>query len=112
MYKLKLFGLFSVILILLAFNFVNGQKPAQNNKLEKLLISFGYKITSKSVAPSAGWEKSDFKMQGKQIFSIKSKNKVAGEKNLYYRFTVTIEKYESEADAQKRLELIQSTPPG
>lgn len=83
-----------------------------DKQLEKTLISFGYKITDKIASAGADWELRDFQMQSKQIYNIKSTKKVPGEKNLYYRFTIRIEQYATVEDAQKRLQHIQSTPPG
>lgn len=85
---------------------------AKDTKLEKAIASLGYKITFRSASHAQGWKKNDFMMQNKKIFSIKSRKKVPGEKNLYYRFAIKIEEYENEADAQKRLDYIESTPPG
>lgn len=85
---------------------------ANDTKLEKTLISFGYKITGKIASAGADWELRDFQMRSKQIYNIKSTKKVPREKNLYYRFTVRIEDYGNVEDAEKRLKHIQSTPPG
>lgn len=85
---------------------------AYDKKLEKTIISLGYKVTNKIASAGADWELRDFKMQSKQIYNIKSTKKVPGEKNLYYRFTVKIEQFATIEDAQKRLKHIQLTPPG
>lgn len=85
---------------------------ANDAKLEKTLVSLGYKITDQIASAGADWELRDFKMQSKKIYSIRSNKKVPGEKNLYYRFTVRVEEYATETDAQKRLDHILATPPG
>lgn len=85
---------------------------ANEAQFEKKLVSMGYKVTGKIASAGADWELRDFKMRSKQIYNIKSTRKVAGEKNLYYRFTVRIEEYATIEDAQKRLKHIQATPPG
>jgi hypothetical protein len=85
---------------------------AQNKDFENTLSSLGYKVTWKITAAGADWELRDFKMKEKQVFSVKSLKKVPREKNMYYRFGVQIEKYGSEADAEKRMEHIAATPPG
>lgn len=85
---------------------------ANDQSFEKKLVSLGYKVTDKIASAGADWELRDFKMRNKTIYWIKSKKKVSGEKNLYYRFTVRIEDYETPEDAQKRLAYIESTPPG
>ena len=84
---------------------------ANDQQLEKTLVSLGYRVTDKIASAGADWELRDFRMQSKQIYNIKSTKKVSGEKNLYYRFTIRIEQYATVEDAQKRLEHIQSTPP-
>jgi hypothetical protein len=100
---------FCSLLLIFAF-FVAAN--AQELRLERALGALGYQIVSRSAAESAGWEKTDFDMRGKQIFSVKSRKKAPGGENLYYRFAVTVEEYETEAAAEKRLAHIRSTPPG
>lgn len=85
---------------------------AQTKHFENTLTSLGYKITWKVTAAGADWELRDFNMREKRVFAIKSKAKVPGEKNMYYRYSVQIEEYASEADAQKRIDHIAATPPG
>lgn len=85
---------------------------ANDSQLTKTFASLGYKVVDKIASAGADWELRDFKMRSKQIYNIKSLKKVPGEKNLYYRFTIRIEDYATIEDAQKRLQHIQSTPPG
>lgn len=85
---------------------------AYDKQLEQTLVSMGYKVTEKIASAGADWELRDFKMRSKQIYNIKSLKRVPGEKNLYYRFNIRIEDYATIEDAQKRLQHIQSTPPG
>ena len=85
---------------------------AQTQSLEQTLSKFGYKVTSRINSAGADWELRDFNMREKQIFNIKSKTKVPREKNMYYRYTIRVEEFGSEADAEKRMEHIAATPPG
>ena len=85
---------------------------ALNKDFEKTLSSLGYKITWKVTAAGADWELRDFNMKEKRVFSVKSRKNVPGEKNMYYRYSVQIEEYASEADAKKRMDHIAATPPG
>ena len=85
---------------------------AQTSTIEKTVSKLGFKVTSRINSAGADWELRDFNMREKQIINIKSKAKVPGEKNMYYRYTIRIEKFGSEADAEKRMEHIAATPPG
>lgn len=85
---------------------------AQTNDLDQTLSKLGYKITSQISSAGADWELRDFQMRTKKIISIKSRKKVPGEKNMYYRYAIRIEDFGSEADAQKRMDHIAATPPG
>lgn len=99
-----------LVCLLISASVLNAS--ASETMLKKAIASLGYKITGEIAAAGADWELRDFKMRSKRIFSVKSTKKVPGEKNLYYRFAVTIEEYGTEEDAQKRLAHIESTPPG
>lgn len=85
---------------------------AQNKEFENTLSSLGYKITWKVTAAGADWELRDFNMKEKRVFAIRSRKKVPGEKDMYYRYNIRIEEYASETDAEKRVEHIIATPPG
>ena len=99
--------LFIVVLIAAAVTAM-----AQNKDFENTISSLGYKISWKVTAAGADWELRDFNMREKRVFAIKSRKKVPGEKNMYYRYSVQIEEYTSEADAEKRMAHIAATPPG
>lgn len=105
--KLFTVKIFCLLMIICVFNTF-----ANDTSFEKTLGSLGYRVTWKISAAAADWELRDFKMRSKKIFSIKSKKKVPGEKNLYYRFSIKIEQYATVEDAQKRLDHILATPPG
>lgn len=85
---------------------------AYDKQLENAITSMGYRITSKIESAAADWELRDFNMRSKQIYNIKSKKKIPGERNIYYRFTVRIEEFANVEDAGKRAAQVQSTPPG
>lgn len=85
---------------------------AYDRKLETAVAAMGYRVMNKIESAAADWELRDFRMRSKQIYSVKSRKKVPGSDNLYYRFTIRIEDFASVEDAQKRAEHIQSTPPG
>ena len=99
------------VIIVIAFGFVLSVK-AQKSEIEKAVGSLGFKVTSKISAAGADWELRDFKMREKTIILVKSKAKVPNEKNMYYRFSIRVEEYGSEADAEKRMKHIDETPPG
>jgi len=84
---------------------------AQDKILEKTLNSMGYTIVNMSTPTLQEWETSDFKMESKEVFVIKSVKKVPGGENLHRRMAVTIEKYKDPADAIQRFKNIQATPP-
>lgn len=100
----------AVIAIILIAAVTNAM--AQSKELEQTLVSLGYKITWRVSAAGADWELRDFNMRSKHVFAIKSKAKVPGEKNMYYRYSVSIEEYPTVADAEKRMDHITATPPG
>ena len=85
---------------------------AQTPAIEQALSKLGYKVTGKISSAGADWELRDFNMREKQIITVKSKAKVPGEKNMYYRYSIRVEEFGSEADAEKRMEHIAATPPG
>lgn len=100
-------ALLTVVVLCFASN-----AKAQSSDIEQAITSLGFKVTWKITAAGADWELRDFKMREKRVFAIKSLKKVPGEKNMYYRYSVQIEEYASEADAQKRSDHISATPPG
>ena len=110
MKKLTLFR--SSMLLMVVLIAAAAAAMAQNKDFDDTLTSLGYKITWKITAAGADWELRDFNMRVKRVFAIRSRKKVPGEKNMYYRYSVQIEEYASEADAQKRIDHIAATPPG
>jgi len=107
MKKIATFRIFALFMIALP-----AAATAQSKNFENTLTSLGYKVTWKITAAGADWELRDFNMREKRVFAIKSLKKVPGEKNMYYRYSVQIEEYASEADAQTRSDHISATPPG
>ena len=88
------------------------QLEQKKSVLEKALVSAGYAIKGKTDPVPSDWEKEQFHLRSKYRVQVKSTKPIPGERGLYFRFTVDIEAYLNEADAQKRLDRIKSTPPG
>ncbi len=109
---IKLISFLGFFLILLGFASAPNTAIGQVSDLQKTLVSFGYKVEKKAGVEITAAEKSEFNLQGKLRYGIKSVNPVRGERRLYYRFTVDVEAYQNESDAQKRLDRIIATPPG
>ena len=110
MKKFTRFRIFALLMIIWIAGVATA--TAQTKDFENTLSSLGYKVTWKVTAAGADWELRDFNMREKRVFAIKSHKKVPGEKNMYYRYSVQIEEYSSEVDAEKRMEHIAATPPG
>ena len=104
---------FGPSLVLLSFILAFGPETrSQSAGLERTLATLDYRVTWKISAGAADWEIRDFQMRKKHIYAIKSRKRVPGEVALYYRYSVRIEEFDSEADAEKRMAYVESTPPG
>lgn len=99
------------LLIVFGVAFVPDRAIGQVTNLEKTLVSLGFKVQQNAVVDATPWERSEFNLHGKRRYGIKSLKPVAGERTLYYRFTVEVEAYQNGSDAQKRLDRIIATPP-
>lgn len=101
-----------LLIVLVVAASAASEVAAQEKDIEKTFTSLGYKVSWDVATAGADWELRDFNMRLKHIYAIRSLKKVPGEKNLYYRFFIRVEEFATEAEAEKRMEHIASTPPG
>lgn len=94
------------VLIMTAGAFAND--PEVKIAIENL----GYYIESGAAPDLSDWEVNDFRMIEKREYAIRRNKRVPGKPAGYYRFTVKVEVYASEFDAEARVENLDATPPG
>lgn len=102
----------NLISLLMMTCVLNAAAVGRDTALEKKLASLGYRITFRNNPVPTDWQKNEFDLQSQRIYAVKSLKPVRGERNLYYRFSVAVETYKNESDAEKRMAFITKTPPG
>lgn len=112
MMKLKLLFCLIFTLFFLSVSSVNGQTAAQKNKLEKSLKAAGYNIKNKSEVEPTDWEKTEFNLQSKYRFIVKSTKHFPGVRNTFARYEVEIEVFNNKTEAENRLKRLREVPPG
>lgn len=112
MSRLKLIKKLCLLLPLFLFVVAFNSATMQQNKVEKFVASSGYAIKSKTEIDPSEWEKSQYNLQGKKRFAIKSIKPVPKNRGHYFRFLIDEEKYLNQTDAIARLNKLYELPPG
>jgi hypothetical protein len=100
----------SLLMICLFIHLSNASEPCGIPR--GFIESLGYKIQNHGFAEPSHWEREQFNLLGKNSMQIKSMKALEGEPHTYYRFTISEERYGSEAEARARLRRLFDRPPG
>lgn len=83
-----------------------------SDPLTRTFAEMDYQVKSKRSESPTDWEKEQFQMSGKTVYSVKRRTMLEGVwKDVYPRFEVTEEVFADEQSAEARLERIQEKPP-
>jgi hypothetical protein len=100
----------AVALALLSI-FVCRSAPDHFTRLQDALRSSGYTIKERAELQPTDWEKTQFDLLKKRSVRLKGVRPIAGEANIYNRFTLIEESYADEDHAAARMNRFQEKPP-
>jgi hypothetical protein len=98
-------------LTIIGLSVAGGPSVSAQDKLERILSSFGYVIKESNPTPPTAWEKAQFQTAAKRVLKIRSAKAVPRRPNTFYRFTVIEERYADAGSAEMRLSRLRERPP-